>query len=50
MKRIFVSYVHLKYEVNGLTRTFLNKSKQICQTRKNQEFHKTIFNLKIGKI
>ena len=37
---------NLKYEITGLTRTFINKSKQICKTRKNQKFHKTLFNLK----
>ena len=37
---------NLKYEINGLTRTFINKSKQICKTRKNQEFHKILFGLK----
>ena len=38
---------NLKYEVNGLTRTFLNKNKLICQTMKNQQFYKTLINLKI---
>ena len=35
-----------KNKLNGITKTFFNKSKQIFQTRKNQEFNKTLFNLK----
>ena len=37
---------NLKYEINGITRTFLNRGKQICQAKKNQEFHKTLWNIK----
>ena len=37
---------NLKFELNGITRNFINRAKQICQTKQNAAFHETLCNLR----